>query len=361
MVDHRSKIYLLTPVSDWFRLETLDDSLQPTIDMLLNVAIFIWLGAICPWYQFAHNNVIPIYRLIPLGILILLLRRLPVVFALHKKIHQIQEVRQALFVGFFGPIGISAIFYLYVSLEFLREVTDSGVERADAEFLGEVITVVVWFLIICSVVVHGTSIAFGKLGVYLPRTISAAISSEPASPSDATTDVPDSNIEDPHLQIAQDVRCEEPTIAADLRKLRNGRRGEEKSGQSVRDGNNPGSSTASSFIPRTLQRIGIALRRDMNRDHGEAASAGKNQSTQGNLISTPSNPRPIGRVMSKRAGSEAGHGQVSDDHTPNDSPIETQEKKDEADNGESGNTQVSETNGQTWKRTVRFENGQRLH
>ena len=28
--------------SDWFRLETLDDSLQPTIDMLLNLAIFIW-------------------------------------------------------------------------------------------------------------------------------------------------------------------------------------------------------------------------------------------------------------------------------------------------------------------------------
>jgi hypothetical protein len=25
-----------------FRLETLDDSLQPTIDMLLNVSIFMW-------------------------------------------------------------------------------------------------------------------------------------------------------------------------------------------------------------------------------------------------------------------------------------------------------------------------------
>lgn len=59
---------------DWFRLETLDDSLQPTIDMLLNLSVFIWFGAICPWAMFAHNNVIPIYRLIFLGILILLLR-----------------------------------------------------------------------------------------------------------------------------------------------------------------------------------------------------------------------------------------------------------------------------------------------
>lgn len=59
---------------DWFRLETLDDSLQPTIDMLLNLSVFIWFGAICPWASFVQNDVIPIYRLIFLGILILLLR-----------------------------------------------------------------------------------------------------------------------------------------------------------------------------------------------------------------------------------------------------------------------------------------------
>lgn len=59
---------------DWFRLETLDDSLQPTIDMLLNLAVFIWFGAICPWESFVNNDIIPIYRLVALGILILLLR-----------------------------------------------------------------------------------------------------------------------------------------------------------------------------------------------------------------------------------------------------------------------------------------------
>lgn len=154
---------------DWFRLETLDDSLQPTIDMLLNLSVFIWFGAVCPWASFAQNSVIPLYRLIILGIVILLLRfvvlpkldlkvvltiprRLPVVFALHRFIHQIEEKRQAIFVGFFGPIGVSAIFYLYISLEFLETITVDGVERADAEHLGEVIKVVVWFLVICSIV-----------------------------------------------------------------------------------------------------------------------------------------------------------------------------------------------------------------
>jgi NhaP-type Na+/H+ or K+/H+ antiporter len=137
---------------DWFRLETMDDSFQPTIDMLLNVTVFIWFGAVCPWPEFAHNNVIPIYRLIFLGILVLLFRRLPIVYAMHKYIPQIEQKRQALFVGFFGPIGVSAIFYLYVSLEFLNKITVDGEIREDAQYLKEVMNVVIWFLCICSIV-----------------------------------------------------------------------------------------------------------------------------------------------------------------------------------------------------------------
>src|SRR5579871_704642 len=169
---------------DWFRKETLDDSLQPTIDMLLNVAVFLWFGAVCPWESFAHNSQIPIYRLIFLGILVLLLRRPPIVLAMHKKIHQIEEWQQALFVGYFGPIGVSAIFYLYVSLEYLKTGIDvDGKERKDAIRLGEVMNVVVWFLVVCSIVIHGLSIPLGKLGFYLPRTISVAISQDNLEPN----------------------------------------------------------------------------------------------------------------------------------------------------------------------------------
>jgi NhaP-type Na+/H+ or K+/H+ antiporter len=121
--------------------------------MLLNVAVFIWFVAVDTWYEFDHNKVIPIYRLIFLGILILLIRRPPVVLAMHKRIHQIEEWRQALFVGFFGPIGVSAIFYLYISLEYLRtSVEEHGHERADAERLGEIMNIVIWFLVVCSIV-----------------------------------------------------------------------------------------------------------------------------------------------------------------------------------------------------------------
>lgn len=138
--------------SDWFRLETMDDSLQPTIDMLLNLAVFMWFGAVCPWSSFLHNDIIPIYRLIFLGILILLVRRMPIIFAMHKYIHQIEHFQQAAFVGFFGPIGVGAIFYLSISREFLREITVDGQVRADAQEVMDAVNIVVWFLVVCSIV-----------------------------------------------------------------------------------------------------------------------------------------------------------------------------------------------------------------
>jgi sodium/hydrogen antiporter len=186
--------------------------------MLLNVSFFIWAGAVCPWDMFAHNEVVPIYRLIFIGVLVLLFRRLPFVLAIHKQIHQIEEFRQALFVGFFGPIGVSAIFYLYVAIDFLESnVQYEGHEREDAQRLSETITVIVWFLVICSVVrssliylpfslrpsqlIHGLTIPVGKLGLYLPRTLSRAIST---NGTEASFDIASSSHPDLQLHPADE-------------------------------------------------------------------------------------------------------------------------------------------------------------
>ncbi|KAH7149013.1 Na/H antiporter [Dactylonectria estremocensis] len=159
---------------DWFRLEMADDSFHPTIDMLLNMTIFMWFGAVCPWNDFLHNEFISIYQLIPLGTLVLLARRLPWVFATHKYIHQISDTREALFAGFFGPIGVSAIFYVYILADFIDKslVGEDGV-REDVKGLRETSLVVVWFLAVCSVVVHGLCIPVTKLGYYVHSTVSA--------------------------------------------------------------------------------------------------------------------------------------------------------------------------------------------
>lgn len=154
----------------------------------------MWYGAVAPWRDFRVNDIIPLWRLILLGILILLLRRIPMVLLFHKKIKEIEDLPQALFVGFFGPIGVSAVFYLYVSIDFLNQVLeDDGVIREDAARLQAVMRVVIWFLAITSIVVHGMcilhhvdstnkssglSVPIGKIGYKMPRTISQALSLE---------------------------------------------------------------------------------------------------------------------------------------------------------------------------------------
>ncbi|KAL8683948.1 MAG: hypothetical protein Q9186_000159 [Xanthomendoza sp. 1 TL-2023] len=160
------------PFSDRFRLSTKDDSLQQTTDMLLNYSVFAWFGAVCPWPSFGYSDVIPVYRLISLGVLVLLFRRVPMVYAMSSRLGQIQGWQQILFTGYFGPIGVSAIFYLYVSLDFLRHDTIDGVVRGDAARLEEVLTVVVWFLVICSIVGHGLTLPLGKLGNKVLRMLS---------------------------------------------------------------------------------------------------------------------------------------------------------------------------------------------
>lgn len=240
---------------DWFRLETKDDSLQPTIDMLLNVGIFMWFGAVCPWHLLANNNVIPLYRLIPLGILVLLLRRLPMILAFHKGIHQVEDFRRALFLGYFGPIGVSAIFYLYISKEFLREIEYDGHEREDAAHLSEMMDVVVWFLVACSIIGHGLSIPLGKLGFYLPRTISTALSSDRLS--FAQSSARDTDQEDRDRDTATDL--------------------------------------ASVFRRRRPADYVTANEQSVNSSNGNVPGS-QSDSTQPQ-ISAPSNPRAIGRVI----------------------------------------------------------------
>lgn len=116
---------------------------------------------------------------------------------MHKFIHQIEEPRQAIFVGFFGPIGVSAVFYLYISLEFLETITVDGVVREDAESLSQVMMVVVWFLAISSIVVHGLSIPLGKVGFFLPRTLSRAFTSSQGSEEPETFNIGDIATQNP--------------------------------------------------------------------------------------------------------------------------------------------------------------------
>ncbi|RIA97168.1 Cation/H+ exchanger [Glomus cerebriforme] len=91
---------------DWFRKETEEAHLQEVIDMLLNLAIFVYVGSVIPWSKFQDATTeITVWRLIICAILILIMRRLPMVMALMRFIPAIKTYREAAFTGWFGPIG----------------------------------------------------------------------------------------------------------------------------------------------------------------------------------------------------------------------------------------------------------------
>lgn len=105
-----------------------------------------------------------------LALLVLLLRRLPAMLAMYSFIPAISSFREAVFVGHFGPMGVSALFYAALAL---RELP------AERERLREVIVPVVLFLALSSTIVHGMTIPVLKHGSFglrhLTRTMSAVV------------------------------------------------------------------------------------------------------------------------------------------------------------------------------------------
>lgn len=141
---------------DWYRVRTQveeQDSFQDILDSLLNTAVFIYIGAIIPWdaYNSADSALgIAPWRIVVLGICVLLVRRLPWVVALSKLIPAITSLKEAFFAGHFGPIGVGAVFYIEVAL---REIpTDGSRDRLRALY-----TPVVLFIVFSSVLVHGVT------------------------------------------------------------------------------------------------------------------------------------------------------------------------------------------------------------
>ena len=153
---------------DWYRVRTQveeEDSFQDILDSLLNAAVFIYIGAIIPWadYNSASSfvNIAP-WRIVVLGLSIIIFRRLPWVVALMKTIPAITSFSEALFAGWFGPIGVGAVFYIQVAL---REIPDDGTR----ERLRAVYAPVVLFCVFASVLTHGVTIPIAKLGPTIVR------------------------------------------------------------------------------------------------------------------------------------------------------------------------------------------------
>ncbi|KIP05527.1 hypothetical protein PHLGIDRAFT_108137 [Phlebiopsis gigantea 11061_1 CR5-6] len=147
----------------FFNKQTEEAVFSSVIDLLFNIAAFVFVGAWTPFNTFSDVNLsLSVWRLIVIGILVIILRRLPVMIALYKWIPDVKNFREAIFSGHFGPMGIGAIYISTLAAEQLPE--PSYPPQSQHELLASTIQPIVAFMVLCSILVHGLSIPFFSLG-----------------------------------------------------------------------------------------------------------------------------------------------------------------------------------------------------
>ncbi len=105
--------------------------------------LFVLLGAALPWRQWAELG----WGAAVLVVAVLCLRRVPLILLLRRPLRL--PTPDALYLGWFGPVGVSALFYL--TLEATRMDLDPAVLAAGSLVLA------------CSCVVFGLTGVFGRI------------------------------------------------------------------------------------------------------------------------------------------------------------------------------------------------------
>lgn len=157
----------------WFTQKTEESHVSNVIDLLLNLAYFVYLGTIIPWEQYNMPEIgTTPWRLVIIALFVIFFRRIPIMMALKPLIPDVKTWREALFAGHFGPIGVGAIFVAILARAELE--TESTTPLAAYPLTGvpnASLVALIWpittFLVIASIIVHGSSIAVFTLGRHI--------------------------------------------------------------------------------------------------------------------------------------------------------------------------------------------------
>ncbi|KMP05540.1 Na(+)/H(+) antiporter 1 [Coccidioides immitis RMSCC 3703] len=143
--------------------EARHDEVNSCIDVLLNFGGFMYIGSILPWDEFHQPDVTGITypRLIALGFLVMAFRRLPAILLAYKFIPKVcKSWKEALFMGYYGPIGIGAVFYLEHARHLFPELGEGDTEETN---LIRALAPTVYWLVLFSIIFHGLSIPLHNL------------------------------------------------------------------------------------------------------------------------------------------------------------------------------------------------------
>ncbi|CAA9962742.1 Na antiporter 2 [Pyrenophora teres f. maculata] len=154
-----------------------ETSLPVVIDLLINSTFFVFFGAMIPWQSFGGLDNITIPRLFALLALILVFRRIPIVFSLYKMkmLPLVKTTTEALFIGHFGPIGVGAIFLAIEARAQLETGTSLPLPSPpedlpmDRQRTVTMIWPIVCFIVLGSTMIHGFSTLAVSIGGHFAR------------------------------------------------------------------------------------------------------------------------------------------------------------------------------------------------
>lgn len=164
----------------WFAKKTKSVSFPTTIDLLLNSSLFVLFGAIIDWTQFSPQDITPhcgAWQLILFLVLVLLFRRIPIIYALKRYIPDLRTYREALFCGHFGAMGAGALFLAMEARAQLETGTSLPLGKplmpsppySEKEKAIWLVWPVVCFVVLGSTMVHGFSVAAISVGGHFSR------------------------------------------------------------------------------------------------------------------------------------------------------------------------------------------------
>lgn len=104
-------------------------------------------------YQDTIVDIAPL-RLIALFLGIVALRRIPALLVLYRWVPEIDGIKEALFFGHFGPMGVGAIFVSTLALTRLPIPEDPTHPQTQAELLAVVLQPIVAFVVMGSVLIR---------------------------------------------------------------------------------------------------------------------------------------------------------------------------------------------------------------
>lgn len=88
-----------------------DQKVQESVNRLFTLPVFVFFGMVLPWEEWGELG----WAGLALVVGVLLLRRLPMMIALSPILQPLKSRADVVFTGWFGPIGVAALFYALVA------------------------------------------------------------------------------------------------------------------------------------------------------------------------------------------------------------------------------------------------------